>query len=285
MSGTLSVCPFASFEKCASVRMVSKASDAEDVTRIVASRTSDAAWKATSAVNDAASYGKTWSSSYVVCAASKPPFSSAFPTMTSPAVITASASSSDPEGDVARIVTPARRAAEAPVSRRIVSARVRGGDFALLGGGGADVPARPWRPPPGPPPGRSRPPAPAGAPCAAFARPSFWDVVEILVPERHRTPRSRRSPDTSGARLARTRRRRGGPPPRSTSCRHRARRRPGADDGTHEVRAYGVRQGGLVRTTAGREGWLERRRHRVRDVHLAGVGVDGGRRLRDDGER
>ena len=122
MSGTLSVCPFASFEKCASVRMVSKASDAEDVTRIVASRTSDAAWKATSAVNDAASYGKTWSSSYVVCAASKPPFSSAFPTMTSPAVITASASSSDPEGDVARIVTPARRAAEAPVSRRIVSA-------------------------------------------------------------------------------------------------------------------------------------------------------------------
>ena len=75
MSGTLSVCPFASFEKCANTRMVSKASDAEDVTRIVASRTSDAAWKATSAVNDAASYGKTRSSSYVVCAASKPPFS------------------------------------------------------------------------------------------------------------------------------------------------------------------------------------------------------------------
>ena len=101
--------------------MVSKASDAEGARRR-RSRTSDAAWKATSAVNDAASYGKTWSSSYVVCAASKPPFSSAFPTMTSPAVITASASSSDPEGDVARIVTPARRAAEAPVSRRIVSA-------------------------------------------------------------------------------------------------------------------------------------------------------------------
>ena len=123
--GTLSVCPFASFEKCASSRMVSASADAEDVTRIVASRTSDDDAKATSAVNVSASYGKIWSSSYVVCAASKPeePFSSgSAEDTTTPAVVTTSSSSTSPEGDVARIVTPARRAPDEPVSRRIVSA-------------------------------------------------------------------------------------------------------------------------------------------------------------------